>query len=172
MAVFRKTKRLDLLLAAFKSLKAQQIPFKGIIAGAGLLKPYLRFLIWRWGLSHQVELRPWVTDKEAFYNDIDIFAVTSKKETFNICLIEAMARKKTVISSACGGPNEIIEHQVDGILTAVGQVPELTQRLVELIQDHSLRVQLSNAGYDKVQKKYQRSVVKEKLIGHLQKLVT
>jgi len=171
MAVFRKTKRLDILLTAFKQLKEQGVPFKGIIAGAGVLRPYLQFLIWRWGLKSQVELRPWVKDKEAFYNDVDIFAVTSKRETFNICLIEAMARKKAVISTACGGPNEIIEHQIDGLLTEVNQVPELTDKLVQLVQDQALRSRLAEAGYQKVQQKYQRSVVQDRMISQINRMV-
>ena len=170
MAVFRKTKRLDILLQAFRELKKQQVPFKGIIAGAGLLRPYLKFLIWRWNLQEQVELRPWVTDKEAFYSDVDVFAVTSKKETFNICLIESMARKKPVISTSCGGPTEIIEHNVDGILTEVNNVPDLVDNLRILIEDSALRDRLAENGFQKVQQKYQRSVVQAKMIDQVQQL--
>jgi glycosyltransferase involved in cell wall biosynthesis len=117
-----------------------------------------------------VQLRPWVTDKEAFYHDVDIFAVTSKKETFNICLIESMARKKPVISTACGGPNEIIDDQVDGLLTEINDVPSLVEKLTHLVQDEQLRSRLAEAGYLKVQQRYQRSVVQAKISEQVKQL--
>lgn len=171
MAVFRRTKRLDLLLKSFYQLKQQKIPFKGIIAGAGLQKIYLQFLIKRWGLTGCVELRPWVTDKDQFYQDIDIFCITSRKETFSISLIEAMARKKCVLATACGGPNEIIEDKVDGVLTPVGCVTSLTKNLIMLIESKQHREQMAQQGYDKVRRCYSTEVIQKKVADQLNLIV-
>lgn len=171
MAVFRRTKRLDLLLESFNQLKRQGIPFKGIIAGAGIQKVYLQFLIKRWGLADCVELRPWVTDKELFYNDIDIFCITSRRETFSISLIEAMARKKCVVATNCGGPNEIIENKVDGVLTPVGCVTSLTKSLIMLIESKQQREQMAQHGYDKVRRCYSTKVIRKKIEDQLNRIV-
>ncbi len=171
MAVFRRTKRLDLLLQAFYELKKNGVPFKGIIAGAGLQKVYLEYLIKRWNLKDQVELRPWVTDKDAFYQDVDIFCVTSRAETFNICLIEAMARNICVISTACGGPNEIIDHEIDGVLTPVNNLTKLTENLTVLLKDKNLRRQLGEQGHEKVQQRYATNVIKSKIAQTLKSLI-
>lgn len=171
MAVFRRTKKLDLLLKSFHQLKQQKIPFKGIIAGAGVQKIYLQFLIKRWGLSDCVELRPWVTDKELFYQDIDVFCITSSKETFSISLIEAMARKKCVLATACGGPNEIIEDKVDGVLIPVGCVTSLTKNLNMLIESKQQREQLAQQGFHKVWRCYSTEVIQKKIADRLNFIV-
>lgn len=171
MAVFRRTKRLDLLLKSFHQLKQQNVTFRGIIAGAGIQKIYLKFLIWRWGLADCVELRPWVVDKELFYKDIDIFCITSRSETFSISLIEAMARKKCVVATACGGPNEIIEDQVDGLLSPVGCAASLTKNLAMLINSRPRRDQLAKHAYHKAQNCYSSDVIQKKIGEHLNLLV-
>jgi glycosyltransferase involved in cell wall biosynthesis len=163
MAVFRRTKRLDLLIKSFNQLKQQGIRFKGIIAGAGIQRSYLKYLISKFNLEDQVELRPWVQQKESFFEDIDIFCITSKRETFSISLIEAMARKKAVVATACGGPNEIIEDQVNGLLTPVGDVLAFTEKLTKLIQNQPEREQMAQAGFDRVKNCYSSEVVRGKI---------
>ena len=171
MAVFRRTKRLDLLIRSFRELHRQGIPFSGIIAGAGIQKYYLKYLIWRYGLSERVSLKGWVGDKDTFYRDIDIFCISSRSETFSISLIEAMARKKAVVATACGGPQEIIEDQVDGLLTPIGNVGEFTARLRTLIESKDRREQLAQQAYQKVSRSYSSEIIKKKIDQELNILV-
>jgi glycosyltransferase involved in cell wall biosynthesis len=171
MAVFRRTKRLDLLIESLYKLNQMGVPFKGIIAGSGIQKPYLKYLIFRRGISNLIELRSWVHDKESFYKDIDIFCITSKSETFSISLIEAMARKKCVVSTACGGPNEIIEDQVDGILIPVGSKMALAENLAKLARKPELRKELGERGLKKVKMRYSSEVVQRKIADKLMQIV-
>ena len=171
MAVFRRTKRLDLLIMCFNQLKQRGVSFRGVIAGAGVQKPYLKYLINKYQLGNQVQLRSWVRDKESFFRDIDIFCISSKSETFSISLIEAMARRKAVVSTSCGGPNEIIDHQIDGLLTPVGDVDALSEKLATLIENRQQRDQLAQAAYDKVKARYSNEVVREKIQHQLDLLI-
>ncbi len=172
MAVLRRTKRLDMLIESFHQLDKQGVSFKGIIAGSGIQKFYLRYLIWRFNLKEKVELLSWVTDKDAFFREIDIFCISSRSETFSISLIEAMARRKSVVATACGGPNEIIEDRVDGLLTPVGNTGELTEKLKELIASKSYRDQLASAAYQKVKQRYSSEVIRNKIDQELKALTT
>lgn len=172
MAVFRRTKRLDLMIRSFHSLYQQGIPFRGVLAGAGIQKYYLKYLLWRFGLNRQVELRPWVMDKEAFYRDIDIFCISSKSETFSISLIEAMARKKAVVATSCGGPQEIIQDKIDGLLTPVGNAGALTDKFLALIKSREDRQELAQNAYRKVCQHYSTDVIKKKIDQQLNLLVT
>ena len=171
MAVFRRTKRLDLLLKSFRELHREGIPFSGVIAGAGIQKYYLKYLIKRYGLSERVSLQGWVRDKDAFYRDIDIFCISSRSETFSISLIEAMARKKAVVATSCGGPQEIIEDRVDGLLTPVGNVEQFADKLQILIESKDRREQLAQQAYQKVSRCYSSEVIKKKIDQELDILV-
>lgn len=171
MAVFRSTKRLDLLIRSFHLLTRQGATYRGILAGAGIQKYYLQYLIWRYGLKDQVELRPWVTDKEAFYRDIDIFCISSKSETFSISLIEAMSRRKAVVATACGGPEEIIEDGVDGLLTPVGNAEAMTARFVALINSIDRRNEIAQNAYLKASSCYSSEVIKKKIDQQLNLLI-
>ncbi len=172
MAVFRRTKRLDLLIKSLSQLKQQGISFRGVVAGAGIQKIYLSYLIKKYKLNGQVELRSWVEDKDAFFSEIDIFCISSKRETFSISLIEAMARKKAVVATACGGPNEIIDHQVDGLLSPVGDVSAYTDKLAKLVGNPSERAVMAQAAYDKVKNCYSSEVIRAKLQQQLEQLTS
>jgi glycosyltransferase involved in cell wall biosynthesis len=74
-----------------------------------------------------------------------------------------MARKKAVVATACGGPNEIIEDQVNGLLTPVGDVLAFTEKLTKLIQNQPEREQMAQAGFDRVKNCYSSEVVRGKI---------
>jgi glycosyltransferase involved in cell wall biosynthesis len=172
MAVFRRKKKLDDLLYAFARLKAQNIQFKGIIAGDGRQKLYLRYLIKKLKLSDVVTLAPWVTDKKDFFDKIDVFCVSSRTETFNICILEAMAHSTCVLSTDCGGPSEIIADQQDGCLTPVHDIETMAAHLETLIKSPETRRRYAEAGYQKVTQIYASTEVAKKLDILLKSMLT
>jgi glycosyltransferase involved in cell wall biosynthesis len=129
MAVIRRKKNIKCLLQAFALLKKREVPFQGIIAGRGYSILWLKLLSKKDNISDNIIFKPWVTDKEKFFNEIDIYCVTSNKETFNISLIEAMAHKKYVISIKCGGPEEIIVQNKTGYLIPINDYTELAKHI-------------------------------------------
>jgi glycosyltransferase involved in cell wall biosynthesis len=66
--------------------------------------------------------------------DVAIHPVTGA-EPFGMGIVEAMAMEKPVIASAIGGPAEIIQDQVNGLLCAPGDVEELVRAAEDLLSD-------------------------------------
>ena len=135
MAVFRRKKRLDVLLTAAQILKNRDVDCRVLIAGRGHPWLYLHWLVWRLGLRECASLLPWVRDKAAFFSDLDVFCVTSRTETFGIALIEAMRYGIPVLSSDCGGPSEILSSHGVGGIVPVGDATALADALQAAMED-------------------------------------
>jgi len=171
MCVFRRKKNLILLLKACALLKKQGIEFKLIIAGSGRQKFFIYLYRYLLNLEPDVEIRPWVNDKEKFFNEIDLFCVTSKAETFNLTIIEAMAHQKAVISTNCQGPIEIIDHKEDGVLVYSKRPEDYANALKELITNCTLREKLAKAGFQKAYNKFSSAIAEANLNNIIEKIL-
>lgn len=69
----------------------------------------------------------------------DVFLLSSISEGIPLTVIEAMAARRPVVSTAVGGLPEIIEHGVTGFLSPARDVISLSDSLVSLFRDRQLR---------------------------------
>lgn len=74
-----------------------------------------------------------------------VFALPSRYEGLGCVYLEAMACAKPVIACTAQGIDEIIEDRANGLLVAPGDEKGLTDRLLALLQDGSLRHRLGVA---------------------------
>ncbi len=82
--------------------------------------------------------------------DIAMHPVTGA-EPFGMGIVEAMAMGKPVIASALGGPAEIIQDRVNGLLCAPGDVDGLVRSADNLLADAKLRQSLGRAAHARAQ---------------------
>ncbi len=68
-----------------------------------------------------------------------IYALSSRYESFGMVIIEAMSVGVPCVGFACTGPREVITHKEDGILVEEGNVEELANSLMMLIESEELR---------------------------------
>jgi len=174
MGVLRRTKGQDLLLQAAHILQQRQVLFKLVIAGKGRWHKKVNRLINSLGLSHITQRLDWVSNaqRDAFIDAADIVCVPSRGETFGMVVIEAMARKRLVVATRCGGPQGIIEHQVNGLLCDIDalSLADALQQAIELAaQDHQ---QLCEAAFIQARDHYSplpvRSQIKAMLKQHIE----
>lgn len=118
MGMFRRKKGMDVLIRALALLHDEGLAFEGIIAGKGINAPRLKALKHRLGLDRVLTIRPWLTNNERdpFLDHLDIFCLPSRSESFGMVVTEAMARKKRIVATRCGGPEEILEDGITGLL--------------------------------------------------------
>jgi L-malate glycosyltransferase len=110
-------KGLDILLKAFAQIK--DIDLRLHIGGDGLLLNSYKTLAKELNIWEKCIFYGAIDPKEisSFYNKLDFFVVSSRKETFGIVCIEALYHGLPVVSTRCGGPEEIITTIECGILT-------------------------------------------------------
>ena len=107
----------------------------------------IRFLGWRYRLG----------DIPALFTDLDLFCHTSiAPEPFGLVIIEAMAMGCPVIAARAGGPMEIVQHGVSGLLTPPGDATALAAAMRDLLADPDRRARLAAAGRARVEEVYSR----------------
>jgi glycosyltransferase involved in cell wall biosynthesis len=137
MGVFRRKKGFHTLIKALGILKTRKIYFKAIIAGRGQLYPYLKYLQYKLNLQEELIIKDWISNDERnnFIDNLDIFILPSRIETFGMVIIEAMARAKRIIATKCGGAEEIITNEIDGYLVEIKNPKLLADKIEYMIKN-------------------------------------
>lgn len=125
-----KEKRMDLLIEAFNEAFKGNNRAKLYIFGEGPERNRLKEMINMLSLEKQVYLMGLVDRKEIAdkMSESDCFVLASKRETFGVAYIEAMAMGLPVIATQCGGPEDFVTEK-NGILVPVDDLNALTNAL-------------------------------------------
>lgn len=115
---FVAIKRVDALVRAFSTaLKIQPNLYLKLV-GSGELESDIRQLVKSLAIDSYVEFAG-RSDRQgllAHYRECDFLAISSKAETFGVVAIEAMSCGRPVLTTDCGGPAEIINHECLGLV--------------------------------------------------------
>lgn len=121
------------LVKAVHSLIEQGYQLRLEIAGDGKEKHSLADYITKNGLQHRVKLHGLLSKQQirALLKQSDFFVLPSRRETFGVVLIEAIASGLPVLAFKSGGPESIITTDVIGVL--LDPDDDLAEGLVKLI---------------------------------------
>ncbi|MBA2623499.1 MAG: glycosyltransferase [Chthoniobacterales bacterium] len=141
-----KEKDLDVLAAAYERLRGDGLPIKLFIVGDG---PYAKALaeilpeaVFTGSLAGQ--------ELATAYASADLFVFPSTTDTFGNVIIEAQASGLPVIVSDLGGPKELVEHGVDGLVTRALDVEEFARAIATIASDPELRARMARRAREKV----------------------
>jgi glycosyltransferase involved in cell wall biosynthesis len=139
----------DRVISAVADLRRRAIPAVGLIVGGeafGLSPGYATRLADRareLGVIENVVFTGQVGRADSYLGAMNVFVNASDGEPFGIALVEAMAARRPVVAFAQGGPTEIIEDGVSGLLT---DRHELVDTLERLARDEPLARALADGG--------------------------
>ena len=150
MGRFVEKKGFEVFLEGIARLKAQGRPIRAILAGSGPLEASLRAQAAALGLSGTVTFPGWVSDKAAFFEDIDVFAFTSHHDVCPVVLLEAFLWAKPVVLADCPGPREISNDGEDSLLFPVADASALAERVGRILDDPGLARRLGAAAHTKI----------------------
>jgi glycosyltransferase involved in cell wall biosynthesis len=141
-----REKNLDLLAASCRRLLASGVKVRPLVVGDGpyaaMMKELLPEGIYT-GSLHREELA-------AAYASADFFVFPSTTDTFGNVVIEAQASGIPVIVSDVGGPKDLIEDGVDGLITKGLDLDALTAAITKLCDDAPLRKKMGEASRARV----------------------
>ncbi len=137
-------KGFDLLIAAFAKI-AERHPDVGLkIIGEGSSRTELEAQAAHLGVAERVEFVGWVDNPASLLQHGLLFVLPSRWEGFPNALLEAMAcGLPAVVFASDSGADQIVRHEVDGLLVPVGDVEALAAGIDRLLSDHPLRRQMS-----------------------------
>lgn len=103
----------------------------------------------KYGLEDKVRFLGYREDLRDILAEVDIHVVSSISESFSLTAVEAMAAGKPVISTMCGGPEEIVEDGVTGLLVPVDKPQALAEAILKLSKSSELRREMGRKGREK-----------------------
>ncbi len=165
-------KGITTLLESFPKVLSK-VDCRLLVIGDGPLKPWvdskIRFIEAKFG-KDCVESLGWQSADSvlSLMRGADVVVIPSHQEAFGIVILEAMClRKPVVVANALGGIAEIITPGVDGILVKSEDRVELSNALINVLEDKSLGARIGQNGFQTVSKNYSSQVIADRFLHYI-----
>jgi N-acetyl-alpha-D-glucosaminyl L-malate synthase BshA len=133
---FRPVKRVTDVIEIFDRIR-QKIPAKLVLIGDGPDRSKAEWMAHKKGIHKHVHFlgkQDRVHEKLAM---CDVMLLPSEMESFGLAALEAMACEVVPIASRVGGVPEVIDHEEDGYLAAVGDLDAMAAYGIQILSDEA-----------------------------------
>jgi glycosyltransferase involved in cell wall biosynthesis len=152
----RAAKGFDVLLAAAKILKSRSHGYRFVVVGDLTFGRGTELFEGRaiHGLTEDLIITGFRSDVPHALAAFDAYALTSRYEGFSLALVEAMATGLPIVATRCGGPEQILEDGITGLLVENGSAEAVARAIEQLRANADERRRLGNAAREAVSKKF------------------
>ena len=112
-----------------------------------------------------------VPDAGPYIDRMDVLVNASDPEPFGIVLLEAMARGVAVVAVDRGGPREIVQDGVTGMLARSGEPAALADAIEPLLASGELRARLAAAGQERFRAEFTEEAMCRRFAEQMHALV-
>lgn len=149
-------KGLETFIKSAAMLKAASRGYRFVVVGDGNADyaRELRMLCDRLGVAEDVVFAGFRSDVSEMMASFDVYTLTSRSEGFSLSTIEAMASGLPVVATRCGGPEQILDDGVTGLLVENGSAIAVAGAIERLRRDPSERGRFAVAARDAVLRRY------------------
>jgi glycosyltransferase involved in cell wall biosynthesis len=140
------------VIDAIEKLIHKGVDAKALIVGHAMTEEYLGALqkdIVMRGLRDRIVFTGFTREAQVMMQLCDVVVLGTENETFGLVLIEAMMCGICVVGSDSGGPLEIIDDQVNGLLFKTFDADDLADKLALLQRNFELRMEYALKGKKK-----------------------
>lgn len=141
---FRKVKRVGDVIRVFHNLR-KEMPAKLLLVGDGPERTNIEQLCRELGTCDDIRFLGKLEAVEEVLSVADLFIMPSEKESFGLAALEAMACEVPVISTNTGGLPELNVHGVTGFMSNVGDIDDMTQNALKILDEKNLNTFKANA---------------------------
>ncbi|PXV61968.1 glycosyltransferase involved in cell wall biosynthesis [Dysgonomonas alginatilytica] len=154
-----RQKGYPLLIEAWQIVAKKHPEWQFAIFGEGEDKDMLNGMIRKAELM-SISIHPPTSNIIQEYLNSSVYVMSSIYEGFGLVLTEAMACGLPCVSFDCpSGPSEIIKDGEDGFLVKTGNIEELAQKIILLIEDESLRAEMGRKAKVNVQRFFSECIM-------------
>jgi glycosyltransferase involved in cell wall biosynthesis len=149
-------KRVDVLLRAFAIVRSRCSAARLTLVGGGPLEGELRRLATDLQLEDAVRFTGLIIQYP--FDELkcsDIFVSASESESFGLVFAEAMSFGLPIVACRVGGIPEVVEDGKTGLLVGANEPDSLARALLTLLKDRQLRIQMGEAGLERVKSVFQ-----------------
>ena len=149
-------KGLPILLESLAIIKKQHPGVELTVVGDGSDRKDLQQMTVSLGLSQNVNFVGYKSQTEVreYFQQTDVFVMSSFAEGIPVVLMEAMAAAVPVVATQIAGISELVEDGINGYLVAPGNSDILAVRIAKLLKYSELRTEFGIAGRAKVEKDF------------------
>jgi glycosyltransferase involved in cell wall biosynthesis len=167
----RKLKRHDDLVKAARIVANKLPDAHFVIAGvdtspSGENRKKLVDLVNQSKLEDRVHFLGWLDDAEKLLCALDVFVSASETESFGLSIAEAMASGTAVVATRTEGAQEVVDDQVTGLLVNIGNIEELANAIVRLLEDAELRRSMGEQSRAAAKKRF----TLERMVNQIEKV--
>jgi glycosyltransferase involved in cell wall biosynthesis len=164
-------KKYDVFLKAAKLILRKRPKTTFVIAGDGPLKVKLCDMAASLGIGANVIFTGFRDDVLDLVNAFDIFLVTSFHEGIPMSVLEAMAMRKAVVSTAVGGITEIIEDSVSGLLADPGSPDALADRCMTVLENRELRSKIERNAEKRIEQEFSTKRLRDRVLRIYEEMI-
>jgi len=136
---------------------------KFFIFGDGSLKNQLENYVHEINRADKIIFKNNFHNLEEIINLFDIFILSSLQEALSLALLEAMSVGCACIATRCGGPEEIIINNHNGLLVKTQSAHELYNAMKILYLDQERREIISQNAYNMIQEKFSAKIMSDNI---------
>lgn len=138
---FSVEKNQQMMYRAFAAFLSKGCDGRLLMLGKGQEETSLKTLASELGITERIDYAGYVDNVEDYLKNADVFLLSSNYEAQPLCVLEAMAAGKPVISTDVGGVRDLVTD--NGILVPVKDVEAMAQAMEKLYLDDTLREKMS-----------------------------
>lgn len=175
-----KRKGHDKVIESLPSILEKQTNLIYLIVGEGRDKRYLQDLAIRHNVEDNIIFFGRASDEQLvkLYSGADIFVMPSRNrekendvEGFGIVYLEANCCEVPVIGGKSGGIPDAIEHGKSGFLVDPQNTEELSEKILTLLTDESMREQMADYGRKRVVSQFAWEIMGKNVRREIQKVI-
>lgn len=148
-----------LLIQAFEQAISKHPNLKLLLVGDGELRPDIEKIVKEKSLGHNICFLGLRQDIPELLTACDSFILSSDWEGVPMTILEAMAVGRPVIATSVGGVPELVEDEVSGLLVPPGNARALSQAMVQLADDLSLREKMGKQSQKRALERFDINLV-------------
>lgn len=130
-----------------------------LLAGEGELRPELEALAAKLGVAERIRFLGWRRDTPALFQLADVCVFPSRQEPLGNVVLEAWAHGVPVAAAASEGPSWLIDHEVNGLLFPIDDVPACAAATNCLLNETQLVRRCVDAGRAKWQAQFSKEAI-------------
>ena len=135
------------LIDAFRRVRGRHRHAQLVVVGDGPLRHH-----YRRQAGGRPDIRfvgPVLAERPAYYANSAVYACPTTKASFGITLLEAMACQTAIVCSDIPGFRDVVQDGREALMTPLGDVNALADRLAAVLDDDALRWRLGSTGRER-----------------------
>jgi len=169
VASFAKAKDYKTFMLAANLILDKRSDITFLAIGYNTESPELRKLIAKDRIRHFRFLGT-KSDIESYISVMDICVLSTFTEGISNSILEYMALGKPVVATDGGGTSELLADKITGYLVNVSDPEDLRNKLMLLIDNKSLRIQMGEAGKQRILKEFSIEIMLNKYMSLYSKI--